>query len=84
MLKGTVTQVFYRPLVMFGYFIFILLVATTTYVVGTPKNRRNETILLRPKHIFKLIGKTLIAKFCSFGPMLNCSLSISSQWTVFR
>ena len=43
------------------YFIIILIISQPkTYVVGTQKNRLNETVFFQyPKHMFKLIGKEI-------------------------
>ena len=49
MKRNSHPSILYRALVKFDYLFFYSFFATTTYVTGTPKNRRNETILLKPK-----------------------------------
>ena len=38
---------------------------TKTYVVGTQKNRLNETVLLSTQNMFKLMGKKIMTILCS-------------------
>ena len=67
---------------LFSYFL------SKTYVVGTQKNRLNETVLLKhPKHIFKLTDKKIIVfyaeKFCLTGPMVMSIywLTRTTRWS---
>ena len=47
-----------RPPDKLSYFFYF---STKTYVLGTQKNRLNETVLLEhPKYMFKVIGKKII------------------------
>ena len=64
-----------RTKTQFSYF------STKTYVVGTQKNRLNETVLLStPKHMLKMMGKkkhvSTIVRW-KFGVYLNLSYRIA-------
>ena len=64
----------------FSYF------STTTYVVGTQKNRLIETVLLStPKHMFKLTVKKMVlpVNVRISVPMIIIMLTINIQLSVF-
>ena len=53
-----------------------IILLTKKYVVGTQNNRLNETVLLSPQNMLKLMDKKIYAeKFCLI------TLSKSSNWS---
>ena len=65
------------------YWKSIFYFSSKTHVLGTQKNRLNETVLLSTQNMFKLMGKKLISILCSKFSYLNLWLCLMQSFLVY-